>query len=109
MLQLLVSFWQSEFEHVKMAARSLFHCAASRAIPRPLCCSKATQFVSFDACPDKASEKEHRNTTAVSPISEVNMQSHEDFTEEESEIHYGWNHMNYKVGFHVLEEQLRMQ
>ncbi|KAG5593285.1 hypothetical protein H5410_043799 [Solanum commersonii] len=35
-LQLLVSFWQDEAEHVKMAARSLFHCAASRAIPPPL-------------------------------------------------------------------------
>ncbi|XP_027183122.1 WD repeat-containing protein 7 isoform X1 [Coffea eugenioides] len=41
LLQLLVSFWQDEFEHVKMAARSLFHCAASRAIPRPLCCNSA--------------------------------------------------------------------
>ncbi|KAL3498909.1 hypothetical protein ACH5RR_041641 [Cinchona calisaya] len=41
LLQLLVSFWQDEFEHVKMAARSLFHCAASRAIPRPLCCKKS--------------------------------------------------------------------
>ncbi|KAM3396720.1 putative protein isoform X1 [Capsicum galapagoense] len=37
LLQLLVSFWQDEAEHVKMAARSLFHCAASRAIPPPLC------------------------------------------------------------------------
>ncbi|XP_055821617.1 uncharacterized protein LOC129890105 isoform X2 [Solanum dulcamara] len=36
LLQLLVSFWQDEAEHVKMAARSLFHCAASRAIPPPL-------------------------------------------------------------------------
>ncbi|XP_059276274.1 uncharacterized protein LOC132030595 isoform X2 [Lycium ferocissimum] len=36
LLQLLVSFWQDEDEHVKMAARSLFHCAASRAIPLPL-------------------------------------------------------------------------
>ncbi|XP_019224638.1 PREDICTED: uncharacterized protein LOC109206281 isoform X2 [Nicotiana attenuata] len=36
LLQLLVSFWQDEAEHVKMAARSLFHCAASRAIPSPL-------------------------------------------------------------------------
>ncbi|XAR55096.1 hypothetical protein NMG60_11030485 [Bertholletia excelsa] len=35
-LQLLVSFWQEESEHVRMAARSLFHCAASRAIPLPL-------------------------------------------------------------------------
>ncbi|KAA8522455.1 hypothetical protein F0562_013184 [Nyssa sinensis] len=37
LLQLLVSFWQDESEHVRMAARSLFHCAASRAIPLPLC------------------------------------------------------------------------
>ncbi|XP_059662273.1 uncharacterized protein LOC132308262 isoform X2 [Cornus florida] len=36
-LQLLVSLWQDESEHVRMAARSLFHCAASRAIPLPLC------------------------------------------------------------------------
>ncbi|CAI9094174.1 OLC1v1029867C2 [Oldenlandia corymbosa var. corymbosa] len=40
LLQVLVSFWQDQYEHVKMAARSLFHCAASRAIPRPLCCKK---------------------------------------------------------------------
>lgn len=37
-LQLLVSFWQDEDEHVRLAARSLFHCAASRTIPPPLCC-----------------------------------------------------------------------
>ncbi|KAK3227903.1 hypothetical protein Dsin_007765 [Dipteronia sinensis] len=41
LLQLLVSFWQNESEHVRMAARSLFHCAASRAIPLPLCSRKA--------------------------------------------------------------------
>ncbi|XP_058100172.1 uncharacterized protein LOC131245027 isoform X3 [Magnolia sinica] len=35
-LQLLVSFWQDPSEHVRMAARSLFHCAASRSIPLPL-------------------------------------------------------------------------
>lgn len=40
-LQLLVSFWQDESEHVRMAARSLFHCAAARAIPPPLCSRKA--------------------------------------------------------------------
>lgn len=40
LLQLLVSFWQDESEHVRMAARSLFHCAASRAIPLPLCSPK---------------------------------------------------------------------
>ncbi|BBH03401.1 Transducin/WD40 repeat-like superfamily protein, partial [Prunus dulcis] len=41
-LELLVSFWQDESEHVRMAARSLFHCAASRAIPLPLCNQKAS-------------------------------------------------------------------
>ncbi|GAB4857436.1 hypothetical protein Ancab_015345 [Ancistrocladus abbreviatus] len=40
-LQLLVSFWQDEVDHVRMAARSLFHCAASRAIPPPLLFPKA--------------------------------------------------------------------
>ncbi|GAB2273839.1 hypothetical protein Dimus_008611 [Dionaea muscipula] len=39
-LQLLVSFWQDEEDHVRMAARSLFYCAASRAIPSPLFCPK---------------------------------------------------------------------
>ncbi|CAL5214885.1 unnamed protein product [Lathyrus oleraceus] len=39
-LQLLVAFWQDESEHVRMAARSIFHCAASHAIPLPLCNSK---------------------------------------------------------------------
>ncbi|XP_012470531.1 uncharacterized protein LOC105788275 isoform X1 [Gossypium raimondii] len=43
LLQLLVSFWQDESEHVRMAARSLFHCAASRAIPAPLCSQQATK------------------------------------------------------------------
>ncbi|KAL4204224.1 hypothetical protein AMTRI_Chr01g108690 [Amborella trichopoda] len=37
LLQLLASFWQDPIEHVRMAARSLFHCAASRAIPPALC------------------------------------------------------------------------
>ncbi|KAJ7004155.1 uncharacterized protein [Populus alba] len=41
LLQLLVSFWQDESEHVRMAARTLFHCAASRAIPTPLYDKKA--------------------------------------------------------------------
>ncbi|KAJ1259284.1 hypothetical protein BS78_10G142000 [Paspalum vaginatum] len=35
-LQLLVSFWQHPSEHVRMAARSLFHCAAPRSVPQPL-------------------------------------------------------------------------
>lgn len=41
LLQLLISFWQDKSEHVRMAARSLFHCAASRAIPRPLLSDKS--------------------------------------------------------------------
>lgn len=47
LLQLLVSFWQDKSEHVRMAARSLFHCAASRAIPLPLCCPKANSHENF--------------------------------------------------------------
>ncbi|XP_077250915.1 transducin/WD40 repeat-like superfamily protein [Tasmannia lanceolata] len=43
LLQLLVSFWQDPSEHVRMAARSLFHCAASRAVPPPLCSPQAIQ------------------------------------------------------------------
>ncbi|XP_008452001.2 uncharacterized protein LOC103493139 isoform X1 [Cucumis melo] len=43
LLQLLVSFWQDESEHVRMAARSLFHCAASRSIPLPLRGGKSTE------------------------------------------------------------------
>ncbi|KAF7096570.1 hypothetical protein CFC21_098493 [Triticum aestivum] len=35
-LQLLVSFWQHPSEHVRMAARSLFHCSAPRSVPQPL-------------------------------------------------------------------------
>lgn len=35
-LQLLVSFWQHPSEHVRMAARSLFHCSAPRSVPQAL-------------------------------------------------------------------------
>ncbi|KAL5188830.1 Serine/threonine-protein phosphatase PP1 [Glycine soja] len=42
-LELLVAFWQDESEHVRMAARSIFHCAASHCIPLPLCNSKPTE------------------------------------------------------------------
>jgi hypothetical protein len=38
-----VAFWQDESEHVRMAARSIFHCAASHAIPLPLCNSKSNE------------------------------------------------------------------
>ncbi|XP_052211595.1 uncharacterized protein LOC127814250 isoform X3 [Diospyros lotus] len=50
-LQLLVSFWQDGSEHVRMASRSLFHCAASRAIPLPLCSQKANVHESFLSSP----------------------------------------------------------
>lgn len=43
LLQLLVSFWQDPSEHVRMAARSLFHCSAPRAIPQHLCGHKTIQ------------------------------------------------------------------
>ncbi|KAK7318180.1 hypothetical protein RJT34_02879 [Clitoria ternatea] len=42
-LQLLVAFWQDESEHVRMAARSIFHCAASHVVPVPLRNSKPTE------------------------------------------------------------------
>lgn len=38
-----MGFWQDESEHVRMAARSLFHCAASRSIPLPLRGGKSTE------------------------------------------------------------------
>ncbi|GAB2220547.1 hypothetical protein Droror1_Dr00008207 [Drosera rotundifolia] len=49
-LQLLVSFWQHEEAHIRMAARSLFHCAASRAIPSPLFSQKAIGSESMGSC-----------------------------------------------------------
>ncbi|CAH9124813.1 unnamed protein product [Cuscuta epithymum] len=67
LLQLLVSFWQDEVDHVKMAARSLFHCAASRAIPPPLCTDKATHHESFMDYSDGLSEREKSNSTADKP------------------------------------------
>ncbi|KAL0289784.1 UNVERIFIED_CONTAM: hypothetical protein Scaly_2691600 [Sesamum calycinum] len=85
-LQLLVSFWQNEFEHVKMAARSLFHCAASRAIPHPLSYSRANQLLNCDIHPSGISEKEYDNTTAVCPVSDGKMETEVDFVKEESEI-----------------------
>ncbi|KAL0312539.1 UNVERIFIED_CONTAM: hypothetical protein Sradi_5653200 [Sesamum radiatum] len=85
-LQLLVSFWQNEFEHVKMAARSLFHCAASRAIPLPLSYSRANQLLNRDIHPSGISEKEYDNTTTVCPISDGKMETEVDFVKEESEI-----------------------
>ncbi|XP_017234701.1 uncharacterized protein LOC108208690 isoform X2 [Daucus carota subsp. sativus] len=47
LLQLLVSLWQHKSEHVRMAARSLFHCSASRGIPLPLCREKSNTFATL--------------------------------------------------------------
>eukprot|EP00250_Pteridium_aquilinum_P014398 c21963_g1_i1 orf=61-4728(+) len=44
-LELYACFWQDPSEHVRMAARSLFHCAVSRAIP-PVLCAKGSLGVS---------------------------------------------------------------
>ncbi|GAV76135.1 WD40 domain-containing protein [Cephalotus follicularis] len=60
-LQLLVSFWQDESEHVRMAARSLFHCSASRAIPLPLCTQKATDHAKLLRSLSGIEENEHEN------------------------------------------------
>ncbi|KAI8546278.1 hypothetical protein RHMOL_Rhmol07G0104800 [Rhododendron molle] len=59
LLQLLVSFWQDKSEHVRMAARSLFHCAASRAIPLPLCCPKANGHESHLSSPNGTVAKKY--------------------------------------------------
>ncbi|CAK9141951.1 unnamed protein product [Ilex paraguariensis] len=58
LLQLLVSFWQDECEHVRMAARSLFHCAASRDVPLPLCSQKASDHAKFLGSLNEVAESE---------------------------------------------------
>ncbi|XP_057824164.2 uncharacterized protein LOC131036328 isoform X2 [Cryptomeria japonica] len=40
LLELYACFWQDPSEHVRMAARTLFHCAAARAIPIILRCER---------------------------------------------------------------------
>ncbi|KAL3742997.1 hypothetical protein ACJRO7_018322 [Eucalyptus globulus] len=60
-LQLLVSFWQDDSEHVRMAARSLFHCAASRAIPLPLSSQEVTNHIKFVSSMAGKNEDEHEN------------------------------------------------
>ncbi|KAL5718665.1 hypothetical protein ACHQM5_011544 [Ranunculus cassubicifolius] len=60
-LQLLVSFWQDDSEHVRLAARSLFHCAASRAVPHPLSGPRVDQVVTL-----QADEKHNMDTSEKS-------------------------------------------
>ncbi|KAK9145983.1 hypothetical protein Sjap_005886 [Stephania japonica] len=70
-LQLLSSFWQDESEHVRMAARSLFHCAASRAIPLPLCGKKANQNAQSAISADGSDEHKHKNDDGTTAITEL--------------------------------------
>lgn len=66
-LQLLVAFWQDESEHVRMAARSIFHCAASHAIPLPLCNSKPNE--SANTSSQTGSKDKHLEDMIVESIS----------------------------------------
>lgn len=66
-LQLLVAFWQDESEHVRMAARSIFHCAASHAIPLPLCNSKPSE--SINTISQTGSRDKHLGDVMVERIS----------------------------------------
>lgn len=67
-LQLLVAFWQDESEHVRMAARSIFHCAASHAIPLPLCNSKPSESINTNSQTDLVRDK-HLGDVIVERIS----------------------------------------
>ncbi|KAK4262814.1 hypothetical protein QN277_028322 [Acacia crassicarpa] len=62
-LQLLVAFWQVESEHVRMAARSLFHCAASHAIPLPLRNLNTTEQINIKSV--AGSRGEEQNNTGL--------------------------------------------
>ncbi|KAL3635619.1 hypothetical protein CASFOL_020166 [Castilleja foliolosa] len=84
LLQLLVSFWQNEFEHVKMAARSLFHCAASRAIPLPLSRTRSNHHENPHIYPSR--KLDHVDTTTTNPISDGEMETEGDYNEFDSEI-----------------------
>ncbi|KZV15370.1 hypothetical protein F511_20355 [Dorcoceras hygrometricum] len=84
LLQLLVSFWQHEFEHVKMASRSLFHCAASRAIPLSLCCSKNDN--KHNMFRIGVPVKELESSTSVTVVSDERLETQIDNVGNESEI-----------------------
>ncbi|XP_073051979.1 uncharacterized protein [Primulina eburnea] len=84
LLQLLVSFWQHEFEHVKMASRSLFHCAASRAIPLSLCCSKTDN--NHNMFRVGVPMKELESSTSSTVVSDERIEAQVDYVGKESEI-----------------------
>lgn len=74
LLQLLVSFWQDPSEHVRMAARSLFHCAASRTIPLSLCGPKIIQHAHHMSYMNGTGDIVHLNAsdTTASSLLELN-------------------------------------
>ena len=61
-----MSFWQDESEHVRMAARSLFHCAASRAIPLPLRGRRSTEHGGLSEIGDSDNELDCLNVNEKS-------------------------------------------
>lgn len=66
-----MSFWQDDSEHVRMAARSLFHCAASsRSIPLPLCSVKNVDHIKFISSLAETSGNGHN-----SPKEEINTEN----------------------------------
>lgn len=73
-----MSFWQDGSEHVRMAARSLFHCAASRAIPLPLCSQRATDRANMNS-PRRLRENELGNLNIEE--TSANMLSFDQLTE----------------------------
>ncbi|XP_054824182.1 uncharacterized protein LOC129322131 isoform X2 [Prosopis cineraria] len=75
-LQLLVAFWQAESEHIRMAARSLFHCAASHAIPVPLRNLNTTEQTNIKSVA-RSRGKEQGNTGLKSDEQEVTSQTEE--------------------------------
>lgn len=58
-LELYACFWQDPSEHIRMAARSLFHCAAARAIPSLLRCERLLPTISSSS----------RSDTKTQPVS----------------------------------------
>lgn len=64
-----MSFWQDDSEHVRMAARSLFHCAASRAIPKPLCSEKTSNSIEFISSPNSTEANRSNSTKEESAFS----------------------------------------
>nr|GMC98162.1 WD repeat-containing protein 7 [Ipomoea batatas] len=83
-LQLLVSFWQDDIEHVKMAARSLFHFAASRAIPTPLCSDKTTHCEAFMDYSNGLLERENYNSVTTDKPGDCTRTERHDWIETDS-------------------------